>query len=239
MSDSYFYSSLTGQEIEDTLVGAVRFNAGQTLSTAQKAQARQNIGAGSETTGFQILGYYDTLEDLQAALQVLPQPGDAYGIGVSEPYDIYVYDGTTDEWKNNGTLNVDVVIDDADTTDHTTWSSSKISTELSGKQATLTFDNVPTDSSNNPVKSGGVYDAIEEAKALFLTGVTVSAVTSGTIVSVSNAAITANHVLVSCVFANPAAITSNGTWTTAAGSLTLTGTCVTATTCDIVLVAKA
>lgn len=34
----------------------------------------------------------------------------------------------------------------------------EIDTELAGKQDTLTFDNVPTDGSNNPVKSGGVYD---------------------------------------------------------------------------------
>ena len=31
---------------------------------------------------------------------------------------------------------------------------------LSGKQDTLTFDNAPTQNSNNPVKSGGVYDAL-------------------------------------------------------------------------------
>lgn len=33
-------------------------------------------------------------------------------------------------------------------------------TALQGKQDTLTFDNTPTASSNNPVKSGGVYDAV-------------------------------------------------------------------------------
>ena len=32
---------------------------------------------------------------------------------------------------------------------------------LAGKQATLTFDNAPTESSNNPVKSGGVYTAVK------------------------------------------------------------------------------
>ncbi len=34
-----------------------------------------------------------------------------------------------------------------------------IVTMLAGKQSTLTFDNVPTENSNNPVKSGGVYSA--------------------------------------------------------------------------------
>ena len=32
---------------------------------------------------------------------------------------------------------------------------------LAGKQDVLTFDNAPTENSNNPVKSGGVYDAID------------------------------------------------------------------------------
>ena len=37
---------------------------------------------------------------------------------------------------------------------------SAMETALAGKQATLTFDNVPTDGSNNPVKSDGIYDAL-------------------------------------------------------------------------------
>jgi len=36
------------------------------------------------------------------------------------------------------------------------WAMSK----LNGKQSVLTFDNVPTANSNNPVKSGGIYTAI-------------------------------------------------------------------------------
>lgn len=35
-----------------------------------------------------------------------------------------------------------------------------VETALSGKQDTLTFDNAPTENSNNPVKSGGVYTAL-------------------------------------------------------------------------------
>lgn len=37
-----------------------------------------------------------------------------------------------------------------------------LSIVLNGKQNTLTFDNVPTSGSNNPVKSGGVYSALNE-----------------------------------------------------------------------------
>ena len=40
---------------------------------------------------------------------------------------------------------------------------SELDTALSGKQDTLTFDDVPTANSNNPVKSGGVKSAIDSA----------------------------------------------------------------------------
>jgi hypothetical protein len=36
-----------------------------------------------------------------------------------------------------------------------------LQTAMAGKQNTLTFDNVPTANSSNPVKSGGVYSAID------------------------------------------------------------------------------
>lgn len=40
-------------------------------------------------------------------------------------------------------------------------SNKTVKEKLEGKQDTLTFDNVPTKNSNNPVKSGGVYQAIQ------------------------------------------------------------------------------
>ena len=73
--------------------------------------------------------------------------------------------------------------------------------------------------------------------ALYFTGVAVSA-TTGDIASISNAKITADHVVTECVFANPSAITTDVTWTTASGSLVLNGTCTAATTANIVLVKK-
>lgn len=78
---------------------------------------------------------------------------------------------------------------------------------------------------------------IDAGGALYYTSVACSAMT-GNFATVSNAAITANHVVVSIVFANSSAITSDVTWTTASGSLTLNGTCASATTADIVLVLK-
>lgn len=87
---------------------------------------------------------------------------------------------------------------------------------------------------------GETVDSLNEAlsnKVLYLTSVACAA-TTGNFASVSNAAITADHVLAECVFANPAAITTDVTWTSAAGSLTLNGTCASATTSNIVLVKK-
>ena len=56
--------------------------------------------------------------------------------------------------------------------------------------------------------------------------------------TVSNAAITADHVVANIAFANSSAITTEVTWATSSGSLVLNGTCTTATTADIVLVKK-
>ena len=74
-------------------------------------------------------------------------------------------------------------------------------------------------------------------KVLYLTSVACSAMT-GDFATVSDAKINANHVVAECVFANPSAITTDVTWTTASGSLKLNGTCASATTVNIVLVEK-
>lgn len=53
--------------------------------------------------GFQILGFYDSLTALQAAVPA-PEPGDAYGVGTAAPYDIYIWDSANNVWKNDGAL---------------------------------------------------------------------------------------------------------------------------------------
>ena len=61
-------------------------------------------GAKGETgRGFAILGYFQTVDALTSGIQA-PQSGDAYGVGKTEPYDIYIWDGTTSSWVNNGRL---------------------------------------------------------------------------------------------------------------------------------------
>lgn len=84
--------------------------------------------------------------------------------------------------------------------------------------------------------SKAVYDTYNKFKnnILYYTGVTCSA-TTGNFVNYSQTAITANHVLLDVQFARPDYITSDFTWTTAAGNIKLNGTCKTATTCYLVL----
>ena len=57
---------------------------------------------GDTGAGFKVLGYYDTETDLEDNV-FAPQAGDAYGVGVSAPYDIYIYDEDKG-WVNNGPL---------------------------------------------------------------------------------------------------------------------------------------
>lgn len=59
---------------------------------------------GETGSGFKVLGYYDTAEALDEAKLATAQPGDAYGVGTSVPYDIYILDGTTGKFRPNGPL---------------------------------------------------------------------------------------------------------------------------------------
>lgn len=65
---------------------------------------------GDTGSGLVILGYYETLADLQSAIPE-PETGAAYGVGVSAPYDIYVYAG---QWVNNGPIQGPAGADGAD-----------------------------------------------------------------------------------------------------------------------------
>ena len=57
---------------------------------------------GDTGSGLRILGYYETLTALESSL-TNPSVGDAYGIGSSEPYNIYIYTDING-WVNNGAL---------------------------------------------------------------------------------------------------------------------------------------
>lgn len=58
---------------------------------------------GEQGRGFTILGYYDTLAILQSSV-LAPNGGDAYGVGTTPPYEIYIWDAVNGQWKPNGKL---------------------------------------------------------------------------------------------------------------------------------------
>lgn len=145
--EGYYYSSLEAEEIEDRLLHVVTYHKTMYLSDEEKALFRTNIGAGTANTGLIILGYFDTLEDLRESLTVLPKAGDAYGIGTSAPYDIYIYDGYHGVWINNGPLNPgSTTFDDDSISVSKGWTSSKIKSELTtldgNKQARITVSGI-------------------------------------------------------------------------------------------------
>lgn len=102
----------TGNGIASTILNndytlTIQFTDGTSYTTpsirgATGPQGKQ--GEKGETgSGFKVLGYYATESALSAAV-TNPAAGDAYGIGTSDPYDIYIWDGVNHEWVNNGVL---------------------------------------------------------------------------------------------------------------------------------------
>ena len=57
---------------------------------------------GDDGTSFKISGYYPTLDELMFAIPY-PESGDAYGVGSTHPYEIYIY-SPKNGWVNNGTI---------------------------------------------------------------------------------------------------------------------------------------
>lgn len=61
-------------------------------------------GAKGDTgNGLTILGYYPDLATLQSNVPT-PSVGDAYGVGINSPYNIYIFDGDSNSWVDNGVL---------------------------------------------------------------------------------------------------------------------------------------
>ena len=98
-----YKSSLEAAEIESRLIGAVVHNKPMNLTDAQKARARENIGAGSADNSFVVLGYFATVQELEAAVSE-PKAGPFYGVGETEPYDYYSWDELHSVWVNNGPM---------------------------------------------------------------------------------------------------------------------------------------
>lgn len=68
------------------------------------AGANGETGAtGQPGKNFTVLGYYETLSALNAAVPS-PEAGDTYGIGTEPPYAYYMYDPTISNWRYVGNL---------------------------------------------------------------------------------------------------------------------------------------
>lgn len=79
--------------------------AAQALLTAQAVKAAADAGKfnGKDGKSFEIKGYYASVTALEEGVPK-PAPGDAYCVGSAAPYDVYIYDGVSGEWINNGTI---------------------------------------------------------------------------------------------------------------------------------------
>ena len=79
--------------------------AAQALLTAQAVKAAADAGKfnGRDGKSFEIKGYYASTAELEEGVPA-PAPGDAYCVGSAAPYDVYIYDGVSGEWINNGTI---------------------------------------------------------------------------------------------------------------------------------------
>lgn len=100
-------NGITSTVLNDDFTLTIHFTDGTSYTTpsirgATGAQGKQ--GEKGETgSGFKVLGYYATESALSAAV-TNPEAGDAYGVGATDPYDIYIWDGANSKWVNNGAL---------------------------------------------------------------------------------------------------------------------------------------
>lgn len=122
--------------------------------------------AGKDGKNFTILGYKDSLEQLQTDVPS-PAQGDAYGVGTAEPYELYIYD-TTKGWVANGTIgggtSVDVV-DNLTTADADKALSANMGKKLNDEKLAITniVNNLTTNDSKKAL-SAAQGKALNESK---------------------------------------------------------------------------
>lgn len=122
--------------------------------------------AGKDGKNFTILGYKDSLEQLQTDVPS-PAQGDTYGVGTVEPYKLYIYD-TTKGWVANGTIgggtSVDVV-DNLTTGDADKALSANMGKKLNDEKLAITniVNNLTTNDSKKAL-SAAQGKALNESK---------------------------------------------------------------------------
>lgn len=111
-----------------------------------------------------------------------------------------------------------------------------LNTALDGKQNTLTFDTTPTASSTNPVTSGGIKTYTDQKILYFYQqNTSQQSSASGEFCRVTDSRIDGNTVVLNCTFTVPSAITSDVSWISDTGYISLKGIC-SSTTCKVNLV---
>ena len=80
-------------------------DAAAALACARELKAAAEAGSfnGRDGTSFVIAGYYESAAALAAAV-TQPTTGEAYGVGTTAPYEIYIWDAVGGQWRNNGTI---------------------------------------------------------------------------------------------------------------------------------------
>ena len=138
---------------------------GMAKSRIWKTNVRKSINSGSGT----VPSWSDWKTELLNAANAVEQAVDSYDEMTASAEDGDQTSAHIDRTGDHPVLQITIKnngggadIDDSTTASNKTWSSQKISSALSGKQNTLTFDSTPTENSNNPVKSGGVYSALAQ-----------------------------------------------------------------------------
>lgn len=98
--DPFTYDDFTAEQLED-LTGPK--GDPFTYDDFTDEQLKALTGPKGDTgSGFKILDYFTTKTELENTI-LYPEAGDAYGIGVGDPYDIHVYSPSMG-WVNNGPL---------------------------------------------------------------------------------------------------------------------------------------
>lgn len=121
---------------------------------------------GKDGKNFTILGYKDSLEQLQTDVPN-PAQGDVYGVGTAEPYELYIYD-ITKGWVANGTIgggtSVDVV-DNLTTADADKALSANMGKKLNDEKLAITniVNNLTTNDSKKAL-SAAQGKALNESK---------------------------------------------------------------------------
>ena len=158
-----------GTEFERTFDFAFKNLKGQKGDKGDigKTGEKGDTGAtGKDGKNFTILGYKDSLEQLQTDVPS-PAQGDAYGVGTVEPYELYIYD-TTKGWVANGTIgggtSVDVV-DNLTTGDADKALSANMGKKLNDEKLAITniVNNLTTNDSKKAL-SAAQGKALNESK---------------------------------------------------------------------------